>query len=99
VKFDTSITELNQNGHSPPIPPRRCNLKAGVTDGTTQVEGVAVGRGQRGTDGIDVVSAPLGAAYARGLFVAQDDENTSPAALQNFKYVVWADIATQLGLE
>lgn len=50
-----------------------------------------------GTDGIDVVSAPLGPAYPAGLFVAQDDENT-PRALQNFKYVSWADIAAALAL-
>lgn len=46
----------------------------------------------QGTDGIDVVSAPLGPELPRGLFVAQDDENTSPNALQNFKYVSWAEI-------
>lgn len=51
-----------------------------------------------GTDGIDVVSAPLGAEYPAGLFVTQDDENTAPAALQNFKYVSWTEIAAQLGL-
>lgn len=52
-----------------------------------------------GTDGIDISSAPLGPEYPRGLMVAQDDENTGPAALQNFKYVSWAEIATALGLE
>jgi 3-phytase len=49
-----------------------------------------------GTDGIDVVSAPVGVDFPRGLFVAQDDENTNPAALQDFKYVSWADIEAQL---
>ncbi len=53
----------------------------------------------QGTDGIDVVSAPLGAAFPQGLFVAQDDENTDPAELQNFKYVSWAEIATALALD
>jgi 3-phytase len=52
----------------------------------------------QGTDGIDVVSANLGPDLPQGLFVAQDDENTAPRALQNFKYVSWADIATELGL-
>jgi len=51
-----------------------------------------------GTDGVDVVSANLGPAYPRGLFVAQDDENTDPLALQNFKYVSWAEIEAALGL-
>lgn len=52
-----------------------------------------------GTDGIDVVSAPLGPDFPQGLFVAQDDENTNPAQLQNFKYVSWVDVASVLGLE
>ncbi len=51
-----------------------------------------------GTDGIDVTSVPLGPDYPAGMFVAQDDENKSPATLQNFKYVSWADIAATLGL-
>jgi 3-phytase len=51
-----------------------------------------------GTDGIDIVSAPLGPDFPRGLMVAQDDENTDPAALQNFKYVSWADVEAALGL-
>lgn len=49
-----------------------------------------------GTDGIDVVAAPLGADFPRGLFVVQDDENRAPNALQNFKYVSWADIEMAL---
>ena len=51
-----------------------------------------------GTDGIDVTAAPLGPNYPAGMFVAQDDENTDPGALQNFKYVSWAEIAAKLGL-
>lgn len=46
------------------------------------------------TDGIDVTSAQLGAAYPGGLFVAQDhlngDEN------QNFKLVSWLQIASAM---
>lgn len=53
----------------------------------------------QGTDGIDIVSAPLGPDYPAGLFVAQDDENTNPAALQNFKYASWADVMAALNLE
>ena len=55
--------------------------------------------GVQGTDGIDVVSAPLGSAYPQGLFVAQDDENTAPDALQNFKYASWAEVAAALQLD
>lgn len=51
-----------------------------------------------GTDGIDIVSTPLGAELPGGLLVAQDDENTDPATFQDFKFVSWADIAAALGL-
>jgi 3-phytase len=49
------------------------------------------------TDGIDVTSAPLGDAFPRGLFVAQDGRN--PGAKQNYKYVPWESIAKALKLE
>ncbi len=49
-----------------------------------------------GTDGIDVVSANLGGAFTKGLFVAQDDEDD--AGTQNFKLVPWSAIA-EAGLE
>lgn len=52
----------------------------------------------QGTDGIDIVSAPLGDAFPRGILVVQDDENTDPAGLQNFKYVSWAEVETALSL-
>lgn len=51
-----------------------------------------------GTDGLDIVSAPLGDAYPHGLLVTQDDQNRRPNALQNFKYVSWADIEAALSL-
>jgi len=50
------------------------------------------------TDGLDVTSAPLGAAYPAGLFVAQDGLNTDPDERQNFKLVSWADIAAAMKL-
>lgn len=50
------------------------------------------------TDGVAITSAPLN-AFPRGLLVAQDDRNTSPAETQNFKYVSWADVAVALKLE
>jgi len=43
------------------------------------------------TDGIAVISAPLGSAFPFGLFVAQDDYNDG--ANQNFKLVPWEAIA------
>lgn len=52
----------------------------------------------QGTDGIDVVPAPLGDAYPSGMLVVQDDENTAPNALQNFKYVSWAEVERALTL-
>jgi len=51
-----------------------------------------------GTDGIDIVSAPLGPDFPAGLLVVQDDANTDPTTFQNFKFVSWADVAAALGL-
>ncbi|MBX3484114.1 phytase [Phenylobacterium sp.] len=50
------------------------------------------------TDGLDVVSAPL-PGFPRGLLVTQDGYNVSPSENQNFKFVSWADVATQLKLD
>lgn len=51
------------------------------------------------TDGLDVVSAPLGASFPEGLLVVQDGRNLSPREKQNFKFVSWRDIAAALGLD
>lgn len=48
------------------------------------------------TDGIEVVSRPLGPRFPEGLFVCQDDDNE--AENQNFKLVSVADIADALDL-
>jgi 3-phytase len=48
------------------------------------------------TDGLDVVSVPLGAQFPGGLLVVQDGENRMPAANQNFKYVSWRDVSAAL---
>ncbi|MFM9947374.1 MAG: phytase, partial [Saprospiraceae bacterium] len=48
------------------------------------------------TDGIDVTAANLGAAFPKGLFVAQDGDNrdeNGKAVPQNFKLVSWEKIA------
>jgi len=58
----------------------------------------AAADGVSGTDGIDIVSTPLGPEFPVGLMVAQDDENTDPQALQNFKYVSWAEVVGALAL-
>jgi len=42
------------------------------------------------TDGIEVATAPLGSAFPRGVFVAQDDQNDS--GNQNFKLTPWERI-------
>ena len=47
--------------------------------------------GTSSTDGIDVMSAPLGAGFPNGLFVAQDGDNDS--GNQNFKLVPWDVVA------
>jgi len=54
--------------------------------------------GTSDTDGIDVTSTPLSSAFPHGVFIAQDGENTTPAAAQNFKLVPWERIAKALGL-
>ena len=50
------------------------------------------------TDGLDVVSAPLGAQFPAGLLVVQDGRNLTPSARQNFKYVSWRDVLQTLHL-
>ena len=51
------------------------------------------------TDGIEVVSAPLGKNFPHGVFVAQDGENIDPDENQNFKLVPWERIADVLDLK
>ncbi len=48
------------------------------------------------TDGLDIVSAPLGEKYPEGLLVVQDGRNVMPAERQNFKYVSWKDAMRSL---
>lgn len=48
------------------------------------------------TDGLDVVSTPLGAPFPQGLLVVQDGRNRMPRARQNFKYVSWQDVMRAL---
>lgn len=62
------------------------NIAAGI-DGTSE------------TDGIEVMSANLGGAYAKGMLVIQDGYKRLPDGPQNFKYVAWEDVAQALQLE
>jgi 3-phytase len=48
------------------------------------------------TDGLDVVSAPLGAQFPAGMLVVQDGRNLMPAERQNFKFVSWGDVMKAL---
>jgi 3-phytase len=64
-----------------------------VADPARGVDGVSE------TDGLDVVSAPLGARFPEGLLVVQDGRNLSPREKQNFKFVSWREIAQALGLD
>lgn len=52
--------------------------------------------GSSETDGLDVVSYPLGAGFPAGLLVVQDGRNLMPAERQNFKYVSWQDVMEAL---
>jgi 3-phytase len=49
-----------------------------------------------GTDGLDALGGPVGAAFPEGVVVVQDDVND--AGTQNFKYIDWRDIRRALGL-
>ena len=53
--------------------------------------------GTEGTDGIDVTNLNLGDPFSKGMFIVQDDENTSDGLVQpqNFKGVSWEKIANQ----
>ena len=53
------------------------------------------------TDGLHVVSVPVGPRYPRGLLVVQDGSNRTPDASeanQNFKLVSWGDVLDALAL-
>lgn len=52
--------------------------------------------GSSETDGLDVVSHPLGKDFPAGMLVVQDGRNLMPAARQNFKYVSWQDVMEAL---
>ena len=59
------------------------------------------GRGVDGaseTDGLDVVSAPMGPDFPNGALVVQDGRNVSPPQTQNFKIIPWDRIDRALGL-
>jgi 3-phytase len=50
------------------------------------------------TDGVAVTSAPLGDRLPAGLLVVHDEDNLGADA-SNFKYVSWADVVAELGLD
>ncbi|MFN7725924.1 MAG: phytase [Rubrivivax sp.] len=50
------------------------------------------------TDGLEVVSRPLGPAFPQGALVVQDGFKRLPSVQQNFKLVDWRDIARALSL-
>ncbi|SDE46600.1 phytase [Kordiimonas lacus] len=64
-----------------------------IADSDTGIDGSSE------TDGLDIISTPLGPDFPYGVFVAQDGRNIAPAENQNFKLVPWERIATPLGLE
>jgi len=50
------------------------------------------------TDGLEVITSPLGEALPRGLLVVQDGTPSKPNGTQNFKLVNWASVEAALGL-
>ncbi|WAJ71852.1 phytase [Catenovulum adriaticum] len=47
------------------------------------------------TDGLAVISAPLGEQYPAGALIVQDGRNVMPAQPQNFKLVDWRNVRKQ----
>ena len=69
--------------------------------GTFRVSEAGAVDGAEDTDGLHVVSAPLGPRYPMGLLVVQDGINQAPDASeanQNFKLVSWQDVLDALNL-
>ena len=69
--------------------------------GTFRVGEAGAVDGVEDTDGLHVVSAPLGPRYPMGLLVVQDGVNLAPDASeanQNFKLVSWQDVLDALDL-
>lgn len=64
-----------------------------VANGAAGIDGASE------TDGLDIVSAPLGERFPEGLLVVQDGRNLMPAERQNFKYVSWKEALRALGVE
>jgi 3-phytase len=64
--------------------------------GTFEIQSGTVD-GVQHTDGIDVTTSSLGAAFTGGVFVAQDGRN--PGGNQNFKLVPWPEIARSFSSE
>ena len=62
----------------------RFRLTGGSIDGTQE------------TDGVELMLGDFGPSFPKGLFVAQDGDNSPDA--QNFKYASWADIKKALSL-
>lgn len=63
--------------------------------------GIDAARGIDGvseTDGIEIVSLPMGPDYPQGLLVVQDGQRQLPPGAQNFKYIDWREVARALNL-
>ena len=71
------------------------------TAGRFRVSEAGAVDGAEDTDGLHVVSTPLGPRYLMGLLVVQDGINLAPDAAeanQNFKLVSWQDVLDALDL-
>ncbi|MDH4392464.1 MAG: phytase [Aquabacterium sp.] len=63
--------------------------------------GIAAAEGIDGvseTDGLEVVSLPLGPAYPAGALVVQDGFKRLPSGPQNYKIIDWRQVARVLGI-
>lgn len=73
------------NGEEVPECMGLVEIAAGAVDGVSE------------TDGLDVVSAPVGANYPRGMLVVMDDQNEEFTT--NFKFVSFGDVLDALSLD
>ncbi|MGE0045910.1 MAG: phytase, partial [Hyphomonadaceae bacterium] len=64
-----------------------------VADAARGIDGISE------TDGLEIISVPMGPGFPHGAMIAQDGRNISPPEFQNFKLVPWERIAGALNLE
>ena len=84
---------------TPAVLPNRNRAPPHAYRGTFRIGEAGAVDGTEDTDGLEIVSAPLGPRYPMGLLVVQDGVNLAPDGAevnQNFKLVSWQDVLDAL---